>query len=236
MTQAKWREEFRREGRRERAVAGARYFKTGPGQYGAGDRFLGITVPVVRRYARAHRESDERTILALLASDWHEERLLGLLIWVEQFERGDEAVRRHIFESYLAHRDRVNNWDLVDTSAYKIVGAYLESRPMDILFELAGSERMWDRRLAIVASFHLIKNGDARVALQLAKLLLDDPEDLMHKATGWMLREVGKHCGRPILERFLERHAAKMPRTMLRYALEHFDAADREHFMVKKLH
>jgi 3-methyladenine DNA glycosylase AlkD len=234
MSERVWREEFRREGTSERAAVNARYFKTGPGQYGEGDQFLGITVPVVRRYARAHRESDEVTILELLASAWHEERLLALLIWAEQFQRGDGAERQRIFDVYLTHRDRVNNWDLVDTSAYKIVGAFLDGRSPDILFELAASARMWDRRIAIISTFHFIKNGDARVALRLAEILLRDSEDLMHKAVGWMLREIGKRCGRSTLEQFLEQHAAEMPRTTLRYAIKHFAAPDRARWMEKR--
>ena len=178
--------DFRAEGNAERARGNARYFKTGPGQYGEGDRFLGIAVPVIRQYVRRYRGVDDMTVVGLLESIWHEERLLGLLVWVDQFARGDEVVRRRIFEGYIAHRDRINNWDLVDSSADKIVGAYLEGRDPAILFELAASERLWDRRIAMVAGAHSIRQGDAGLALALAEILLHDREDLMHKAVGWM--------------------------------------------------
>ena len=226
--------EFRAEGTAERAMVSARFFKMGRGQYGEGDCFLGIAVPVIRRYARRYRESDEETVVRLLESAWHEERLLGLFIWVDQFARGDEATRKRIFDGYIAYRDRVNNWDLVDSSADKIVGVYLEGKDERILHELAASGRLWDRRIAMIASFHAIKRGDAGLALTMAETLLHDREDLMHKAVGWMLREVGKRCGREPLTDFLDRHAATMPRTTLRYALEHFDVGKRAAYLNRK--
>ncbi len=225
--------EFRAEGTAERAMASARFFKTGRGQYGEGDRFLGIAVPVIRTYVKRYRESDEAVVARLLESEWHEERLLGLLIWVDQFARGDEVTRKRIFDGYIAHRDQVNNWDLVDSSAGKIVGAYLEGRDESVLYELAKSDRLWDRRIAMIASLHSIMRGDPRLALELAEVLLHDREDLMHKAVGWMLREVGKRCGREPLTDFLDRHADTMPRTTLRYAIEHFDAGTRKRYMLK---
>jgi 3-methyladenine DNA glycosylase AlkD len=198
----------------------ARFFKTGPGEYGAGDRFLGIRVPDVRRVAREFRAAPLRTALALLRSRLHEERLLALVLLVSRFERGRDGERAEIYAQYRKHVPRyVNSWDLVDTSAAQIVGAYLEKRDRGPLYELARSASLWERRVAIIATFGYIRQRSFTDTLAIAELLLADREDLIHKAVGWMVREVGKR-DLAALERFLRKHHAAMPRTMLRYAIE----------------
>jgi 3-methyladenine DNA glycosylase AlkD len=196
------------------------FFKTGPGDYGHGDRFLGIRVPTLRRVAREFRAAPVSAALALLRSPWHEERLVALFMLVERYGRGSEAERQRIYERYLAHVPRhVNNWDLVDSSAHYIVGAHLEQRDRSVLYELARSPQLWSRRVAIIATFWFIKRGSFTDALRIAELLLEDEHDLIHKAAGWMLREVGKRDA-AAAEQFLRRHYRSMPRTMLRYAIE----------------
>lgn len=202
------------------AAHSAHFFKSGPGEYGAGDRFLGVRVPEVRRVAREFRAAPVGAALALLRSPLHEERLLGLVLLVERFERGDEKERARIYTQFRKHTPRyVNNWDLVDSAAYQIVGAYLEPRDRGALYELARSPSLWERRVAIIATFGYIRKGAFDDTLTLSKILLGDREDLIHKATGWMLREVGNR-DRVVLERFLREHYTAMPRTMLRYAIE----------------
>jgi 3-methyladenine DNA glycosylase AlkD len=198
----------------------ARFFKSGPGEYGAGDRFLGVRVPDLRRVAREFRAAPLGVALALLRSPLHEERLLALVLLVERFERGDENERARIYAQCRKHTPRyVNNWDLVDSAAYQIVGAYLEARDRGPLYELARSPSLWERRVAIIATFGYIKKGAFDDTLALSRILLGDREVLIHKAAGWMLREVG-NCDRTVLERFLSEHYAAMPRTMLRYAID----------------
>jgi len=197
-----------------------RFFKTGPGDYGHGDRFLGIRVPVLRKLARELRAAPLAAALVLLRSPFHEERLVALFILVDRYGRGTAAERQRIYEGYLKHVPKhVNNWDLVDSSAHYIVGAQLADRDRGVLYELARSPHLWSRRVAIIATFWFIKRGSFDDTLAIAELLLDDREDLIHKATGWMLREVGNR-DRAVAERFLRRHCRRMPRTMLRYAIE----------------
>jgi 3-methyladenine DNA glycosylase AlkD len=204
----------------EIAAQSARFFKSGVGEYGAGDRFLGVRVPEVRRVAHEFRAAPLGAALALLRSPLHEERLLALVLLVARFERGDESDRARIYAQFRKHTPRyVNNWDLVDTSAAQIVGAYLEPRDRGPLYELARSPSLWERRVAIIATFGYIRKREFADTLAIAKLLLADREDLIHKAVGWMLREVGNR-DRVELERFLREHHAAMPRTMLRYAIE----------------
>ena len=202
------------------AAHSARFFKTGPNGYGRGDRFLGIRVPELRRVARENRDAPLRTALRLLRSRLHEERLLALVLMVERFARGTERERAEIYDRYLEHAPRyVNSWDLVDCSAHRIVGAHLETRDRALLYDLARAPSLWQRRIAIIATFWYIRQGDFRDTLGIAELLLEDREDLIHKAVGWMLREVGNR-DRAAEERFLREHCAAMPRTMLRYAIE----------------
>ncbi len=207
-----------------------RYFKTGPGEYGAGDRFVGIRVPVLRRLAREFRGLPRRDVVALLQSPVHEERLLALIIMVNACRRGDDAARAEIYALYLAQLDRVNNWDLVDSSAPWIVGPHLLNRSRKILFRLARSKNLWHRRVAVLATFYFIRQGDFADALRLAELLRDDGHDLMHKAVGWMLREIGKR-DLPALKKYLQSHAALMPRTMLRYAIEKMPERERQRYL-----
>jgi 3-methyladenine DNA glycosylase AlkD len=206
------------------------FFKTGPGEYGAGDVFVGIPVPVLRRLARDFQATDERTVTALLASRIHEERLLALMILVRQFEKGTEAERRRIYRLYTARTDRINNWDLVDLSAPNIVGAWLAGRSRAPLDRWARSRSLWERRIAIVATHTFIRAGDFGDTLRIADRLLNDPHDLIHKATGWMLREVGKR-DTAALEAFLAPRYRSLPRTMLRYAIERFPEARRQAYL-----
>ncbi len=205
----------------DRAQINKWFFKTGPGEYGEGDRFLGVTVPQLRAIARTYQNLPLREVASLLTSRWHEERLLALLILVRQYARGDERTRRMIYQMYLRHTRWINNWDLVDSSAAHIVGAQLEHGNRSILRRLARSTSVWERRIAMIATYHYIRNGDFTDALAIAGLLVGDEHDLIHKAVGWMLREIGNRH-RATEERFLRKHAATMPRTMLRYAVEKF--------------
>jgi 3-methyladenine DNA glycosylase AlkD len=202
----------------ERAAVNRRFFKTGAGQYGEGDEFLGVSVPNLRTVVREFRSLTRDELLPLLHSKWHEERLLAVVILTEQYKRGD---RDAIYALYLANTKFINNWDLVDTSAPQIVGAHLFERSLAPLRKLAKSKSLWERRIAIIATQHFIRQGDFDETLSLAALLLRDREDLIHKAVGWMLREVGNR-DRARLLAFLDEHATSMPRTMLRYAIEKF--------------
>jgi 3-methyladenine DNA glycosylase AlkD len=207
------------------------FFKTGPGEYGEGDRFLGVRVPDIRSVVReVWRTASFDDVLTLLESPWHEERLCALLTWVEQFRRGGVEARRRIYEAYMRNVSRINNWDLVDLSAGHIAGGWLFDRSRRPLERLAGSPLLWRRRVAIVATGHFIARGDFKPTLLISTRLLRDREDLIHKAVGWMLREVGKR-DRPVLESFLDKHASNMPRTMLRYAIERFPARLRKRYM-----
>jgi 3-methyladenine DNA glycosylase AlkD len=215
-----------------------RFFKTGPGQYGEGDVFVGVRVPATRATVKRFRALPLDEVDILLDSPVHEHRLAGLLILNAQFaaassKRGfDDAVREELAGHYLAavYRGRVNNWDLVDSSAEIVLGGWLLDRPRDLVFELAESEVLWERRVAVLASFTFIQNGDASTTLALAERLLGDREDLMQKAVGWMLREIGKRVDRELLLDFLDAHAAQMPRTMLSYATEHLTPEQRIHY------
>jgi 3-methyladenine DNA glycosylase AlkD len=217
-----------------RAAFAARFFKTGPGEYGAGDRFLGIRVPVLRKLAAQHQALPLRGVASLLKSSWHEERLLALLILVRQYTRAGPAQREAIYCLYMSHTERINNWDLVDCSAEHIVGAHLRDRRRTPLVRLAKSRVLWERRIAIMATFHYIRRDEFTDTLRVARLLRDDPHDLIHKAVGWMLREVGKR-NRAVELAFLRRHADRMPRTMLRYAIERFPARLRRRYLAASL-
>ncbi len=217
----------------ERARFFQGFFRTGPGGYGEGDVFLGLTVPDVRAIARKCRGLPLADTLRLLRSKFHEGRLLALIVLGEQYKSGDEAARTRIFKAYLSHRKHVNNWDLVDTSAPHIVGSHLLERDRGILDKLASAKSLWDRRIAMLATFAFIRSGELEWTFRLAERFLDAPEDLMHKAAGWMLREAGKRDERA-LRKFLDRHAAVMPRTMLRYSLEKLPVLDRKRYMAKR--
>ena len=208
-----------------------RFFKTGPGEYGEGDEFLGIRVPDLRRLAREHRSAPESAVWALLRSREHEARLLALIMLVERFQKGTSETRERIYARYMTEiADRVNNWDLVDSSASEIVGAYLEHRNRQPLYALARSRSVWERRVAIIATHRFIRQEFYADTFAIAEILLDDPEDLIHKAVGWMLREVANRDQRGA-EAFLRRHYRAMPRTMLRYAIEKFPEARRQAYL-----
>jgi len=207
-----------------------RFFKTGPGEYGAGDRFRGLRVPVLRGLARKYQDLPLADARGLLGSAFHEDRLLALLILIRHYYRGDRAVRDKLHRFYLEHTRFVNNWDLVDASAPHLLGHYLEDRPRDPLTRLAASGNLWERRMAMIATLHFIKRQDFDDTLRIAQLLLRDPEDLIHKAVGWMLREVQKRRS-AVAEAFLLAHYRQMPRTMLRYAIERLPEARRQAYL-----
>jgi 3-methyladenine DNA glycosylase AlkD len=220
---------------RSRADAGRvpgtqRFFKTGPGEYGEGDVFIGVTVPDLRRTCRECSDASDEEIEQLLHSRVHEDRLLALLLMVQAFERAGEPGRKAIYERYLANTALINNWDLVDSSAAAIVGGWLAGRSRRVLGRLARSKSVWERRIAIVATHHFIRNGEVAETFRIADLLLHDDHDLIHKAAGWMLREAGKRQPAALRE-FLASRYRTMPRTMLRYAIERFPERERRMYL-----
>ena len=218
----------------EIAAHSQRFFKTGPGQYGEGDRFLGILVPILRRQISRFLQTPQEEILALLRSPYHEERLFALLLMVARYTQGTVEERNRLHEAYLAHTPHINNWDLVDSSAAQLVGAHLEEQDCGLLASLAGSDSIWERRIAIIATFHFIRKHRFNECLDIAVRLLNDREDLIHKATGWMLREVGKR-DLATEETFLQKHYHRMPRTMLRYAIERFPENTRKAYLAGRI-
>ena len=214
----------------KRAEAALWYFKTGPGEYGEGDRFLGVAAAPLRRISRQFRNLPLSEVDRLLASPWHEDRSAAVLILGEAYPRSDPERQERIYRLYLSRTDRINGWDLVDCSAAEVVGRHLRHRSRKPLHRLARSQSLWERRIAIIATKRWIGEGEMDETMALAERMVQDPEDLIQKAVGWMLREVGKR-DRAALERFLARHAATMPRTMLRYAVERLPARLRRHYM-----
>lgn len=221
----------------ERAKASRWFFKTGPGQYGEGDQFLGVTVPEQRKIAKQFKDMSLPEVEKLVMSPWHEERLTGLFILVGQFQRGDESSKKEIYDFYMAHTKNINNWDLVDSSAGYIVGPWLADKPekVKVLTKLAESPLLWERRIAMISTQAYINQGRANEAIIIAQMLIDDQHDLIQKAVGWMLRELGKRVDRQILLSFLDQHAATMPRTTLRYAIEHLPLEQRRHYLDQKV-
>jgi 3-methyladenine DNA glycosylase AlkD len=209
------------------------FFKTGPGQYAEGDLFIGVTVPETRRLLKEYRNLTHEDVLPLLKSPIHEERLFALLALVRCFDKGDPALREEIYSLYLASTAYINNWDLVDCSAPQIVGGYLLDRQRDPLEHLARSGSLWERRIAIIATFTFIRQNRFQDTMRIAELLLNDRADLIHKAVGWMLREVGKR-DQALEEDFLQRFCRIMPRTMLRYAIEKFPEQKRKMYLSGK--
>lgn len=207
-----------------------KFFKTGKGQYGEGDKFLGVVVPNTRIVAKRHKDAPFEVMAELLQSEWHECRLCALLMLVERYRKCDEKGKKEIFDFYLAQTSRINNWDLVDLSAPGIVGEYLKDNPRDVLYRLADSSLLWDQRIAVVSTYTLIRNNDFIDILALSERLLNHKHDLMQKAVGWMLREMGKR-DKDLLVQFLEKYCKVMPRTMLRYAIEKFPEEERQEFM-----
>lgn len=217
----------------EDAIFLQRFFKTGPGQYGEGDVFIGVRVPQARAICKAFAALPLPEVQQLLNSDVHEYRLAGLMILTYKYPKANEADKAAIYDLYLKNvrAGRVNNWDLVDVSADKIVGPYLQGRSLSVLDSLAKNKDIWQRRVAMISTFHFLKYGDPAPTLHIAELLLHDQRDLIQKAVGWMLREMGKKIEEKLLTDFLEAHYRDMPRTMLRYAIERLSAEQKAYFM-----
>lgn len=216
----------------ERAASNAWFFKSGPGQYGEGDKFLGVTVPQQRTIAKQFKGLPLRELEKLIMSSWHEERLTSLFILVDQYKRANPKTKRQIVSFYHKHRSNVNNWDLVDSSAPYIMGDYLTYHSRAVLVRLARSNSIWDKRIAMLSTFGWIRQGDFVDAFKIIDILLHDKHDLIQKAVGWMLREIGKQDKNALLD-FLDQQAATMPRTSLRYAIEHFSSDERAKYLGK---
>jgi 3-methyladenine DNA glycosylase AlkD len=218
----------------ERAAGALRFFKTEPGEYGEGDQFIGLTVPQVRELVRQSDALSEADLLECLHSEWHEERLLALLVLVRRFDkaRKDKAVREHLVGLYLANTRWINNWDLVDTSAPQILGTWLLTHDRSVLMKLAASKSLWEQRISVLATQAFIRAGLFEDTLLLCQRFLSHPHDLIHKACGWMLREIGNR-NLAVLRAFLDRHVRQMPRTMLRYAIEKLPESERKGYLAK---
>ncbi|MCX6719022.1 MAG: DNA alkylation repair protein [Candidatus Taylorbacteria bacterium] len=218
---------------KDKAKLLSRFFKTGPGQYGEGDVFAGIVVPDIRKVVKKHRDMKLSDIVKLLHSREHEFRLTALLLLVYKYSKGSDEEKQKIYDIYLANTKWINNWDLVDLSAPRIIGEHLVTNKKDrsILIKLAKSSSLWERRIAVLATFAFIKSGECKEVFKISEMLLKDEHDLIHKAVGWMLRELGKRCGRDVEISFLEKHYKEMPRTMLRYSIEHFSEGERGKYM-----
>jgi len=210
-----------------------RFFKTGKGEYGEGDIFIGIVVPVLRKIAKQFSTITLNDVLKLLTSEIHEYRLIALFILVDQYKKGDESIKKRIFELYMSHTKYINNWDLIDLSSPHIVGDYLLDKDYTTLITFARSSSIWKKRIAMLATFADIKNGRYERALDIAEILVNDSHDLIHKAVGWMLREMGKRGGLKEEEKFLKKYSRTMPRTMLRYAIERFPETLRLSYLKK---
>jgi len=206
------------------------YFKTSKGEYAEGDRFLGIRMPVLREQVKKYKSTPLTEITRLLKSGYHEERMFALLLLVQVFTSGDEKTKSSVYQEYLKHTQYINNWDLVDCSAHLIVGAFLEDKDRTPLYKLAKSKSLWERRIAIIATLYFIRNNDFDDTLKVSERLLGDKEDLIHKATGWMLREVGNRDKASEVT-FLKKHYKNMPRTTLRYAIEKFTKDERQGYL-----
>ncbi|HRH31720.1 MAG TPA: DNA alkylation repair protein [bacterium] len=216
----------------DRSEKSKRYFKTGPGEYAEGDIFLGIPVPILRNYAKKWYTLPRSEIIKLLHSPLHELRFIALCIAIQQFKRGDDKIRKNIVNLYLASLKKfINNWDLVDLSAANILGAYYTNASKQQLIKLARSSSLWEKRAAIIATHYYIKSGSSDTALLIATILLQDKHDLIHKAVGWTLREVGKSCSMEVEREFLELHIKLIPRTTLRYAIERFPTQERRYLL-----
>jgi 3-methyladenine DNA glycosylase AlkD len=219
---------------KEKAEILQKFFKTGKGQYGEGDVFLGIVVPQQRKIAQKFKELGMKEIEKLLDSNIHEKRLIALLILIEKYKKADPKEKNEIFEFYLKNTKNINNWDLVDLSAPNIVGDFLADKGRDILYDLAKSKDLWKRRIAIISTFSFIRKNEFEDTLKITEMLIDDTHDLIHKSTGWMLREVGKR-DQKALEGFLKKYYKNMPRTMLRYAIEKFPEDKRKKYLSGKI-
>lgn len=217
----------------QKRVVLQRFFKTAKGEYGEGDKFLGVVVPMTRMVAKRHKDISLEIIKELLLSEWHEVRLCALLIMTEKWKKATAIEKDNLFSCYIANTERINNWDLVDLSAPSIIGDYLNDKPRDILYKMAESNLLWDNRIAIVSTLAFIKNKDSDDTYNLAIKMMGHKHDLMHKAIGWMLRESGKRDDARRLFNFVDNHRCEMPRTMLRYAIEKFSEDERKYLMRK---
>jgi len=211
-----------------------RFFKTGPGEYGEGDKFLGIKVPIQRQIASKYTDLNLQNIQKLLNSKAHEHRLVGLLILVDKFKKSSETEKGNIFNFYLKNTNNINNWDLVDLTSHKIVGEFLKNKKRDVLYRLAESTNLWEKRISIISCFAYLKDQDFNDALRISEILLNDSHDLIHKAVGWVLREIGKK-DKKVEEQFLKKHYKNMPRTTLRYAIERFGEEKRLKYLKGKI-
>jgi 3-methyladenine DNA glycosylase AlkD len=221
-------------GSREKAKVSQRFFKTGPGEYGEGDIFVGVKVPELRKLAKEYQEITVKEVKQLLRSAIHEERLLALFILVRKYSKGNETEKKRIYELYLKNTQFINNWDLVDSSAHHIIGAFLVDKSKEPLYSLAKSMDLWERRISMISTFYFIKHDKYAETLKISEILLTDEQDLIHKAVGWMLREIGKRH-MPTEEQFLRKHYNRMPRTMLRYAIEKFPEDKRQGYLKGKI-
>lgn len=232
ITAAQVRTALRQKANPVKALTLQRFFKNGPGQYGEGDRFLGVVVPAQREIVNIFRDLPLAQVLKLLHSQVHEERMTAVLILVSQFERSNNPQhKKKIFDAYLSNTRWINNWDIVDVTTAKIVGAWLGDKSLATLKPLARSKNIWERRIAIISTQYTINQGNCSPTMVIAHLLLNDKQDLIHKAVGWMLREVGKRCSQEVLEDFLKQHASGMPRTMLRYSIEKFSKPKQHYYL-----
>ena len=222
--------ELRKYATKEKAAILQKFFKTGPGEYGEGDIFIGVKVPEIRKVAKEYKNISLKETVSILRSEIHEERLLAIVILTTKFADSEEKDRAKIYQTYLDNTKCINNWDLVDLSAGQIVGGYLTGKDTSPLYKLALSGSIWERRIAIIATFRFIKDNSFKDAIKIAEILLQDAEDLIHKAVGWMLREVGKR-DMLTLETFLNKNYKKMPRTTLRYAIERFPETKRKSYL-----
>jgi len=221
-------------GNKDKAKKHQSFFKTGPGEYGEGDIFIGVTVPELRKLAKEYKTITLKEVKQLLHSSIHEERLLSLFLLIHRFSKEDEPKKKRIYELYLKNTKFINNWDLVDSSAGHIVGAFLFNKSKKPLYDLVKSVNLWERRISIISTFYFIKRNLFSDTLKISKILLSDKEDLIHKAVGWMLREVGKR-DMSVEENFLKKHYKNMPRTMLRYAIEKFSESKRQLYLKGKI-
>lgn len=212
-----------------------RFFKTKKGEYGEGDKFIGVVVPDIRKVVKSYQDLDLAEVVLSLHSPIHEERLCAVLILVTQYKKADAKQQKKIFQLYLKNYKFINNWDLVDLSAPNIVGAYLRDKPKDILYKLAKSKNLWQKRIAMLATFDDIYHKKSEETIKIAKILLHDEHDLIHKAVGWMLREVGKRVDEKVLLKFLDEYYRTMPRTSLRYAIERLPEAKRLAYLHGKI-
>ena len=234
MNLREFRKRIKEESNRQQAKSLQWLFKTGAGEYGEGDVFAGIKMPVQRKIAKEFKNLYSDDIKELLGSKIHEERMIGLLILQSKYEKGDEKEKEKVFKFYIRNRKRINNWDLVDISAPKIIGEHLLERDKKLLYEFARSKNLWERRIAILSTFTFIRVGKFETTFKISDLLSKDDHDLIHKAVGWMLREIGKK-DLNAEEKFLKPRYKKMPRTMLRYAIEKFPEVKRKKYLSSKI-